>query len=105
MTEIQFLISLMLEHPKMPEQLKQKLITRIGEVEALLQRPGYMTAVTPRLITTAQAPSTQRILDEDAGVLNTQTIAASMQAPVIATQRIKGGEIQTGNGTKGPRKW
>ncbi len=93
MTEIQFLISLMLEH-KLPEPVKQKLIARIGEVEALLSRPGHMSAVTPRTI--IQAPSTQAILDQD---------TVHTPPPPPATKRIVGGEVSTGNGTKGPRKW
>lgn len=103
MTEIQFLISLMLEH-KLPEAVKQKLIARIGEVEALLQRPGYMSAVTPALIKTspyAQAPSMQKILDQEPLV--------SPVAPYVPPRQVTPTEVVTskGNGgfTKGPRKF
>ena len=48
--------------------------------------------------TTEQAPSTQRLLEAQL-----QT-SAPLVAPPTA-QRIVGGEVSTGNGTKGPRKW
>lgn len=62
---------------------------------------------TPRVIHGAlQSPSTQRILDEMA------VEAANLPAPVLPTvpriptaARIVGGEVNTGNGIKGPKKW
>lgn len=90
MTEIQFLISIMLEH-KLPEPVKQKFITRIGEVEALLSRPGLV----PKTI--VQAPSTQRLLEQEAIVQHASKASVA--------SRIVGGEVNTGNGTKGPRKF
>lgn len=47
-----------------------------------------------------QAPSTQRLLEQHA---QAQPTSAPIAAP-IAT-RIVGGEVQTGNGTRGPRKF
>lgn len=92
MTEIQFLINLLLEH-KLPESVKQKFIARIGEVESQMSKP----VMNARLITPmAQAPSTQRILDD---------MSEGIIPPPQATKRIVGGEVNTGNGTKGPRKF
>lgn len=48
-----------------------------------------------------QAPSTQRLLEAQA-----TTIGMVPMTPAIsAAQRIVGGEVNTGNGTRGPKKW
>lgn len=100
MTEIQFLISLMLEH-KLPEPVKQKFITRIGEVEALLQKPTYQPSPAPRTIVSGtQAPSTQRILDE----MPTAQRAIS-KVPETIDKETGMPIVQTGKGTAGPRKF
>ena len=90
MTELQWLIK-MLTQQKLSPTLKDQFIERIGEVEASLSRSEVKRQTIPMNI---QAPSMQRILDEAPPV------------PVIPpTQRIVGGEVNTGNGTKGPRKF
>ncbi len=90
-TEIRFLLDLVLNH-KLPAEAKKLCLERIGEVEASLIPPPRHLSVS-----TAQAPSTQRALDAQI-----QTTAPT--APPIIN-RVVGGEIQTGNGTRGPRKF
>lgn len=101
MTEIQWLVDVMLNH-KLSESVKQKFIARIGEVEAnLIPRSSNGRTVgfgptnggsIPSLGTT-QAPSTIAALERQ-----------EQPIPPVA-QRIVGGEVNTGNGTKGPRKF
>lgn len=112
MTELQWLIQ-MLTKQKLSTVLKDLFIERIGEVEKILSekpiilpppmsmRP-YQTAHP-----TQQAPSTQRILDEMASdpIGTATTVGVTPALPPIRTQRIIGGEVNTGNGTKGPRKF
>lgn len=113
MTEIQWLVDVMLNH-KLPEPVKQKFIARIGEVEAtLIPRSsngrtssfGLENGGSNPSRGTIQAPSTQKILDEMAqhpqAVIETQAPVL----PPVSRKRVVGGEVETGNGTKGPRKW
>lgn len=94
MTELQWLIK-MLTKEKLSTHLKDLFIERIGEVELKFMQPK-ITAPGNAIMVHNQAPSTQRILDE------------MQQAPTpapIMTKRIVGGEVDTGRGTKGPRKF
>jgi hypothetical protein len=65
MTEIQWLVDVMLHH-KLPGPVKDKFIARIGEVETLLnQQPKVLVQRSSGVnIPGYQAPSTQKILDE-----------------------------------------
>lgn len=47
-----------------------------------------------------QAPSTQRLFEQHGA-----PIVLPPQAAIPVAQRIVGGEVNTGNGTKGPRKF
>ena len=90
MSEIQFLVSLMLEN-KLPNNLRGKILARIGEVESQLSR--QQAPIVKPLI---HAPSVrQPVSDVEVG-------PAPMAKPV-------GGEVimQSSSGTslKGPRKW
>ncbi len=68
---------------------------------ATSRNAGFPGMVSPIIGPSAQAPSTQRLLEAHAPTIN-----IIPQAPAIpATQRIVGGEVNTGNGTKGPRKF
>lgn len=89
MTELQWLIQILTKQ-KLSSSLKDMFIERIGEVELSLSKPTIRPAIN------VQAPSMQRILDtQDAPVIPSMPI----------NQRIVGGEVNTGNGTKGPRKF
>jgi hypothetical protein len=113
-TEIQFLIELMLNH-KLPAPIKDKLIARIGEVEQALTSSPYVAnlgnkpngsvvhvplvgTISSNGITPTQAPSTQKILDQQA-----------METPAAPPRIVVPQEITTfkGNGTstRGPRKF
>jgi hypothetical protein len=102
MTEIRFLLDLVLSH-KLPPAAKKACLERIGEVEANLgQKPAYVQNITPPL---AQAPSTLAAMQRH-GMLPVEP-APPTAAPILppATARIVGGEVNTGNGTRGPRKF
>ena len=69
MTELRFLIHLLLEH-KLPTETKKLIADRISQVETNLNAGPRSVQFTPgtiatyqRPLPTAQAPSTQRILD------------------------------------------
>lgn len=102
MTEIQWLVDIMMNF-KLPSPVKDRFIARIGEVEALLSRPGIRTTTPVSIQQNVQAPSTQRILDD----MLSPTVQQH-QATVI-NRNITPSEVITskGNGTstKGPRKW
>lgn len=81
--------------------MKDLFIERIGEVEANLSKPQVRMPSNPVSGPYYQAPSTQRLLNEMAS----EGMPAS-PAPIIPVpKRIVGGEVNTGNGTKGPRKF
>ena len=80
---------------KLAPKVREKFIARIGEVEATLGKP--QAQVFRPAPTTAQAPSMQRIIDEQ------------IEAPVAPPRKIIPTEVITsttnGGSTKGPRKW
>ena len=73
MTELTFLIELLLNH-KLPKPTKDAISARIKEVESQLGKPTYApaypvpTPIRPAKDPTAQAPSTQALLDKEAGI-------------------------------------
>lgn len=83
----------MLTKEKLSTHLKDLFIERIGDVEASFTKPQPFT-VRPM----AQAPSTQRILDG----MDHEQQTPNMPPPA---KRIVGGEVDTGKGTRGPRKY
>ena len=104
MTEIQFLIELLLNH-KMSPDVKKLCTERIGEVASrlgqlpapaqLVRHPGPPSSLD-------QSPSTLALMAKHA--------ADELGEPIVAktlprVQRIVGGEVSTGNGTRGPRKF
>lgn len=100
MTELQWLIKLLTQH-KLPKGVKDLFIERLGEVEqqlakSFLQAPGSINRFTPSPI--AQAPSTIAAMERQAS-------EPLPMPPPVMPQRIVGGEINTGNGTRGPRKF
>ncbi len=103
MTELQFLIDLFLNQRLSPTT--RKIVgDRIGFVEESLRAVKPVAIVRPQ---TLQAPSTQALMEKaEAAAL---PASAFVTAPVIKgippAQRIVGGEVITGNGTKGPRKF
>lgn len=99
MTEIQFLIDLILNH-KLSKEAKDLCTKRIGDVEANLTRAPQRIFTPIQPPNTAQAPSMQAILDK---VPDGSIIAAPQGIPPSA--RMVGGEVNTGGGTRGPRKF
>lgn len=90
MTELQFLLELLLKH-KLSKETKQLVADRIGEVELKLRgNPGIAMARSME-----QAPSTIAAM-------------AAQAAPVAlppAAARLVGGEVNNGDGTRGKRKF
>lgn len=102
---------------KLSNSAKNEVIARIGEVESLLSRPAYISAVPPTrpiINPMAQSPSTQKILDEMALEGTATTIGITPIGPIIRSQAMitekmdkETGRaiVQTGKGTSGPKKW
>lgn len=92
---------------EMPENMRKQFLKRIGEVEKQYtkQTPGIITQI-PRPVAQpyAQAPSTQRILDEIAN--ETPIVARAMKPPADRIDKETGrAMVATGKGTSGPRKF
>lgn len=114
MTELQFLIDLLLNH-KLNVSTKKLVADRIGQVESQYSKstqPTVQTIInpTPKLIHGAiQAASTQAILDRQDEVPNSTQVTVAPPPPVspssLASNRIVGGEVNTGRGSRGPRKF
>lgn len=77
MSELSFLLDLLLNE-KLSIKVKTKLTERIKEIESRMGQPP----IVHRIIPSAQAPSTQKILDEMA--MNPQPVEAP-QANTFAT--------------------
>lgn len=91
MTEIQFLLDLVL-NCKPNATIRKKCLERIGEVESKLKPTNQ-----PPILTRAPAH-----------MLPPQALPLPNAAPTVlpmASQRIIGGEVSTGEGLKGPRKF
>lgn len=107
MTELQFLIDLLLNH-KLNQSTKKLVADRIGSVEESLRIGGNRqnvprgTIVHPSVL---QSPSTQAILDRDGPPPIPTIVEETLPKPTPAANRIIGGMVNTGNGTKGPRKF
>lgn len=103
MTEIQWLVDIMLHH-KLPEAVKEKFISRIGEVEANYSKPVVRPIPPPMH---AQTPSTQKILDEMAQdtiqVAQTPAVAAALQSRQEAIKQAASGKPEPGRTS--PRKF
>lgn len=111
MTELQFLIELLLNH-KLNATTKALLKERIGTVEESLRGNKQPIQAQVQVLrgTSMQAASTQALLDKEPLVV--QHLPASPTPTMIpipasapALNRIVGGEVNTGHGSKGPRKW
>lgn len=87
MSELSFLLMLLLDH-KLSREVKALLKERIKEIES---KPQAMSS--QRTMAMTQSPSTLA------------NIEASALPPPIVPKRIVGGEVDTGNGTRGPRKF
>lgn len=97
MSELSFLLILLLDH-KLPKPVKDLIKDRIKEIEA---KPQQARSVSIPVLGTigAQAPSTIANLERE-------QVAQAPQAPLPPiTNRIVGGEVDTGRGTRGPRKF
>lgn len=101
-TELQFLLELLFEH-KLQAATKRLIKERVRFVEQQLIPPPRQ--IVPR--GTTQAPSTLANLAAHSEPAAADPIAAPIppKAPPIALSRVVGGEIGTGKGTRGPRKF
>jgi hypothetical protein len=82
MTEIQFILDLVMNH-KLPVAVKEKLLARIGEVE---QRFSVQPILAPTRVVTS-------------------TINSPAPIAIPPEQRMSSVMVDTGVGTKGPRKF
>ena len=99
MTELQFLITLLTKH-KLPNGLKDVLIERMGEVEAnLAKAPVYQRPLLP---VPQQAPSTQRLLEQQVEIPQGPIAPPK---PVSIDKETGRAMVNTGKGTFGPRKF
>lgn len=114
-TELQFLIDLLLNHRLNPTT-KKLVADRIGFVETSLRQISVPRGTISPIAThpsLQQAPSTIAAMAKHNIPAEAFTVApveqtapaAAMVASKPASARIIGGEVSTGNGTKGPRKF
>lgn len=97
MSELSFLLILLLDH-KLSKPVKDLIKDRIKEIET---KPQVKSIQIPILGTIGgQAPSTLANLERE----HAQPQPAAPPLPPI-TNRIVGGEVDTGRGTRGPRKF
>lgn len=114
--EIQFLAELIAQH-KLPAAIREKVTTRLGEVAENISVPQQVMvqARSNIHIPGAQAPSTQRILDEIAQNPSPAFAALQMNAqrlrpalppvPDKIDKETNRPIVSTGKGTSGPKKW
>lgn len=101
MTEIQWLCDILLNH-KLAASVKDRIIARIGEVEANLSiRPMVQPMRAPPIMPGAQAASTQRLLEQHE--LHTPPLIKAPGGPIDKETGTV--VVATGNGTRGPRKF
>lgn len=104
MTEIQWLCDILLNH-RLPSTLKDRFVARIGEVEASLTKGTPLIPLRPEInFKTAQAPSTQRLLDQQAGAAEVP-VAKVTPVPSVIDKETGRAMVATGKGTAGPRKF
>lgn len=102
MTELSFLLELLLEH-ELKKETQTLIRNRIKEIETLaVNKPIVVPAgavIAPPQV--QQAPSTLANLAREAA----EAPAIQIPPPPPASRRIVGGEVVTGQGTRGPRKF
>lgn len=101
MTELSFLVDLLLSEHKLPQAVKKLIAERIKEVESRSSLGSVTPKVMPQVV--SQAPSTQRLLAD-------ATLPITTPAPIVIPGQQLDKEtgrpsIPTGNGTRGPRKF
>ena len=89
-TELSFLLTLLLEH-KLPKATKEAVKERIKGLEA--RKSPVVAAISSRNLVTSQNEAQAN-----------ENILAQAAAP-SSVPRIMGGEVNTGLGIKGPRKF
>jgi hypothetical protein len=98
MTELAWLANLLVRH-KLPKTVKEAVALRIEELSQSPQRPSVLPAHMQ-----GQAPSTIARMMSDAPPPPLTPLPPAAPS-VDASARIVGGEIQTGAGIRGPRKY
>jgi hypothetical protein len=96
-TELDFLLDLFLDD-EVSKPVKKKLQERIK----IIQVPQFQRPPPPIANIAAQSPSTIAALERHAGADIPQVMAP---APIIKRSPTKVIEVETGNGTRGPKKW
>lgn len=101
---ISFLVELVLDCD-LPDEAKKRCRKYIKELTDSTNDSSVYTSKKPVKTTIMQAPSTQRLMQQHD--LDGHGTVPMNPTPALPppTARIVGGEIQTGNGTRGPRKF
>lgn len=84
MSEIQWLVDILMQY-KLPDPVKQKFISRIGEVEAALHKGPVPPPIRP--LVPMQVPSTQRLLEDMAQQTGAPVEIAQTPAAAQALQQ------------------
>ncbi len=111
MTELDFLLELLINH-KLQKPTKTAILERIKIIQERPNAPAGAGSVRPSAVT-AQAPSTQRILEANpdltpAVVAQTPETVQALATRAAAIQRAAATGAFTGKpepGMKGPKKW
>jgi len=95
-TPISFILDLILDY-ELPADAQKACRKYVRELEKNMSVAPRITSFTPPLRPTIeQSPSTLALMAK-------HELTAPITAPIQA--RIVGGEVSTGNGTRGPKKW
>lgn len=115
-TPISFILDLILDY-ELPADAQKRCRKYVRELEANLSPKTAATNIQPKLAASPlhalQSPSTQRLLEQHGQITTVPNgshaggnYAGIIQSPILPpAARIVGGEVNTGAGTKGPRKW
>jgi len=95
-TPISFILDLILDY-ELPPDAQKACRKYVRELEKSITPVPTVRPIRP--VGIQQAPSTQRLMEQ-------QETNPIVGPPVVtAANRIVGGEVNTGHGSKGPRKW
>lgn len=110
-TDREILMEVFLEEG-IPLKLRKRIARHLGSSSGSTIAPQANGSLITRPLLHAQAPSTQRLLDAQEAAIAQATASGTILLPLAmapkplsAAKRIVGGEVATGNGTRGPKKW
>lgn len=105
MTPISFALEILLDCETI-EEAHKKCRKYIKTLESGQSPTKHAFAHLTQQVTSRQAPSTQALLaKQEAAIQAAEAAGIVAPPPAVLPPRIVGGEVQTGNGTRGPRKF